>query len=105
MKRVHTAAEATEARVVRQLLEAEGIGVLIKGEFLDTLTGAIPLPETMPTVWVLDPADEPRAREVIAAYLRGSGADGGAEPWTCSGCGEEQAAQFGACWKCGGTPG
>ncbi len=104
MKCVHTAPEATEARVVQQLLEAEGIRVLVKGEYIDTLRGAIPLPEAMPTVWVLDPVDEKRAREVLAAYVSGRVEGGDAEPWTCPGCGEEHAAQFRACWECGGAP-
>jgi hypothetical protein len=105
MKRVHTAAEATQARVVRQLLEAEGIAVLVKGEYLDTLRGGIPLPDAMPTVWVLDDADEDRAREVLRSYVQGDGPGGTGELWTCSGCGEEHDGQFGACWSCGGTPG
>ena len=105
MKLVHTASEATEARVVRQLLEAEGLAVLVKGEYLDTLRGEIPLPEAMPTVWVLDDGEEPRAREILAAYLTGNGGGGERQPWTCAGCGEEHDAQLGACWKCGGTVG
>lgn len=102
MKQVHTAAEATQARVVRQFLEAEGIDVLIKGEYLDTLKGGVPLPEAMPTVWVLKDEDEARALEVVAAYVNGAAVAGDAEPWTCASCGETHAAQFGACWNCGG---
>ena len=93
-----------EARLVRQLLEAEGLAVLIKGEHSDSLHGEIPIPESMPTVWVLGDGDEGRAREVLEAYLTGEGGAGGEERWTCPGCGEEHAAQFGACWNCGGAP-
>lgn len=103
MKLVHTAAQSTEARVLRQLLEAEGLAVLVKGEHIDTLRGEIPIPEAMPTVWVLDDAEESRAREILASYLTGAGETG--EAWTCGGCGEEHDAQFGACWSCGETPG
>ena len=76
----------------------------LKGEYLDTLKGAIPLPEAMPTVWVLEDSDEDRAKEILAAHAQKAAAEGSDVPWTCEGCGEEHASQFGACWKCGGGP-
>jgi hypothetical protein len=67
-----------------------------------TLAGAlgeIPFLECAPQLWLMNDADEARAREILQ-QLR-EPATG--LPWRCGSCGEESEPQFGTCWKCGQT--
>ena len=101
MKRVHVASDSAQARLLQQLLEAEGLGVLVKGEYLDTLRGEIPLPEALPEVWVLEDEQEERAREIVSEHLTGPALAETEASWVCPGCSEELEPQFRACWSCG----
>ena len=51
----------------------------------------------MPQVWVDDPADEKRAREVIEDFARAPAAP----TLECPACGEDNPGAFELCWKCG----
>jgi hypothetical protein len=48
-------------------------------------------------VWVENPRDADRAREVIDAFQR----SGTGPPSKCPACGEENPASFDLCWSCG----
>jgi len=54
-------------------------------------------------VFVIDPKDVTRARQIVTRHLNGSLPSGVAIglPWPCPRCGEVNEGQFQACWKCG----
>jgi hypothetical protein len=97
MKRVHTSESLAVVGHFKNVLEQHGIECLIKHEQLSGALGEIPFLECLPELWVLDDADEGRARRVIEQDR---------EPimgpaWDCPECGEENERQFAACWRCG----
>ena len=100
MKQVFVAQHPTEAHLVKGLLEADGIGAQVMGESLFGVRGEAPAtPDTLPTVWVMDEGDAPRALAILAAYGHREAAPQAS--WTCSNCGERVEPQFTACWRCG----
>jgi hypothetical protein len=125
MTRVYTAANPSEAELVRQLLEHEGIRAVVQGASLWGARGGLPFgTDTSPTVCVND-ADSQRALQILADHKPapehcsncGYNLFGLPEPrcpecgepfdrpkgppWQCEGCGEIIEGQFAACWKCG----
>jgi len=92
--RVYRAADLADAQLVSDLLEQNGIPVVQRGTNLSGLAGAIPIPDAMPTLWVV-PHNAARARDLIEAAER----EPTALPWTCA-CGEANDANFGSCWSC-----
>ena len=68
MKKVFTARNVTEAHFVRDLLEAEGLVVTVRGEDLWGASGELPFVDAWPTIWVLDDAREAEARAVVDQY-------------------------------------
>ena len=103
MKRVYVAGNPAEAHLVQGLLDAEGIAAEVRGEELFGIRGGTPAtPETAPSVWVIDDADEPRALAIAKGYEQSNAAAASvAVEWTCAICGETNDPEFGLCWKCG----
>ena len=103
MRKVFIAAHPAEAHMVRGLLESEGIEAVVRGEALFSARGLAPVTsDTLPSVWVLDPADAEAAASLIA------GPSAGATPgmrkdrsWRCRNCNEFVGPEFMACWQCG----
>jgi Putative prokaryotic signal transducing protein len=91
LKRVFGSFNQTLVFHARNLLQAQGIEVLVRNATLSSALGELPPAET--ELWVMNDADVSRAHEVL--HRRVSGPD-----WTC-GCGETLGAQFTQCWKCG----
>jgi hypothetical protein len=63
-----------------------------------SLAGELPIDAALPQLWVEDPLDAPRARELIDAFLRSSASG---PPVYCPKCGEENPPAFDLCWACG----
>jgi hypothetical protein len=102
MTRVFVAQHPAEAHLVRGLLEADGIPAEVHGESLFGARGEAPAtPDTLPSVWVVDDADAPKAAAFLADFGRQK--MHGIEPasWRCSNCGETVEGQFTDCWRCG----
>ena len=97
MKRVHTAATLAEAHLLVDLLADRGIRARIFNANASSLAGELPIDVAMPQVWVDDPADAGRAREVIEAFSRAPAAPSR----KCSACGEDNPGSFDLCWNCG----
>jgi putative signal transducing protein len=97
MKRVHAASNLPEAHLLLDLLADRGIRARIFNANAASVAGELPIDATLPQVWVDDPADAARAREVIEAFLRMP--QGAARE--CPACGEENPASFDLCWSCG----
>ena len=102
MTEVFVAKHPTEAHLVAEFLNAQGIPTEVRGEALFGVRGDVPpSAATLPTVWV---ADE-RAAEARQALASASGdpanTAGSAGGWRCTACGESVEPQFAACWNCG----
>lgn len=99
MPQVYESSNHADAALVCGLLRAEGIAAEVRGDALFALVGTgTQVPGVLPAVWILDPAQEERARARIASYFEDGQGAGGA--WICA-CGESHEPQFTACWKCG----
>ncbi len=102
MQQVYVAHDPAEAHLVKGLLEANGIAALVHGEAVFGLRGEVPVTtETLPTVWVLEDSEVPRARDLIAEFGQGQRASPShGRSWTCPKCGEQLEPQFTDCWRC-----
>ena len=97
MERLYGHYDNLVAGYIKSALEAEGIDCVLRNEYLVGGAGELPPTACWPEIWVMDPRDLPRAREVLEAILaRDTG-----PVWTCGTCGERHDAQFSACWRCG----
>jgi hypothetical protein len=65
MKRLYPASNPADAHMVRGFLEAQGIEAIVQGEHLFGLRGEVPVPETYPSVWVIQESDFERAKELL----------------------------------------
>jgi hypothetical protein len=97
VKRVHTAATLAEAHLLVDLLADRGIRARIFNANASSLAGELPIDAAMPQVWVENPVDASRAREVIEEFSRMP-----ASPARkCLACGEDNPGSFDLCWNCG----
>ena len=105
MQQVFIAQHPTEAHFVRGLLEADGIHAEVRGETLFGARGEAPAtPDTLPSVWVSNDDDAPRALLILADYGREQPPDAEhAGNWVCPGCAERVESQFTECWHCGAS--
>lgn len=94
MKRVFGSFDLQLVHHKKNLLEAAGIEVLIRNQYLSSAMGELPPAECQAEIWVLDDADFAKAQEVLR-WRPPPGPD-----WTCR-CGETLGAQFTQCWRCG----
>jgi len=92
---VFRASGPTDAWLVRDWLERNGLHVLVRGD-LESAAGQIPFPEAWPTVWVPDQQRE-QADEAMRLFR---GPRLVTSPWTCPGCSEENEPTFDSCWQC-----
>ena len=98
MKRVHSAANLPEAYLLLHLLADRGIRARVLNANAASIAGELPIDAARPQVWVDNPADEPRAREMIEAFMREVPSTATVR---CPACDEENPASFDLCWKCG----
>ena len=98
MKRVHSAANLPEAHLLVDLLADRGIRARIFNANASSIVGELPIDAALPQVWVDDPSDAERAREVIEAFSRRTVS---AASVKCPACGEDNPASFDLCWSCG----
>ena len=100
MKQVHVAKHAPEAHLVKGFLESNGITAVVRGEYLTSGWGELPV--DVCSVWISDDRQYDRAQVLLLAFLRGDFAREFSEQnWRCPKCGEQLEGQFTACWKCG----
>ncbi len=98
MKRVYTAQDLPEARLLADTLNRAGIPARVFNEFAQGAMGDIPFQDSRPEVWVLDDWDQARAEQLLT-NLRARVA---AMPdRACPACGEVNPGSFELCWRCG----
>ncbi len=68
MKRLYSAANLPEAHILAGVLAQRGIRVRILNANASGAIGEIPVDAAAPQLWLEDPRDEARAREVIEAF-------------------------------------
>ena len=94
MKRVFGSFNQTVVYHARNLLQAEGIEVLVRNATLSSALGELPPTET--ELWVMNDEELQRAQEILSA-VPAAGPE-----WICQ-CGERLGPQFTQCWKCGAS--
>lgn len=97
MKRLCSAANLPEAHILAGVLAQRGIRVRILNANASGAIGELPVDAAAPQLWLEDPRDEVRAREVIEAFR--TAAVGPSR--RCPACGEENPPAFELCWACG----
>lgn len=97
MYQILTTPNPLRAGLVRSALEAAGIPVEVRNEFLAGALGELPPQECWLELWVAD-TDAPAADRVLDAMAR-AGED--KSTWRCPACDELLEPQFGQCWQCG----
>ena len=97
MKKVFSTDSPLDVNHAKNLLEQSDIACAIRNAGLMSGLGDIPFVEAWPELWVLDDQDESRAKALIETAFRNR-PDGSA--WRCAHCGEQNEAQFTACWQC-----
>ncbi len=98
MKRIFTARDLAEARLLADALEWAGISTRIFNEFAQGALGDIPFLQALPEIWVVEEGDQERAEHLIAE-MRREAPPGPDRP--CPDCGEMNPGSFGRCWNCG----
>lgn len=99
MKPVYTARHVTDAHLICGYLQAQGIEVQVRGEYLAGGIGELPV--GLCKVWLANDADFARADALVKQFLLGETAHPVAECWRCAQCGEALEGQFTDCWHCG----
>jgi hypothetical protein len=99
MQRVWSGSSLPDTAHFKNLLEHAGIACVIKNRELGGALGDLPVFDASPELWVLDDGNASRAAQLIDESVRP--APRGAARWRCSTCGEDNEAQYGACWSCG----
>ena len=97
---VYRGNDATEAYLVRDWLERNGVVAWVRGGALLGALGQLPFREAWPSVWV-HARDEANAKDAVRVY-RGPALVH--PPWRCQRCGEENGPAFASCWSCGAEP-
>ncbi len=100
MKRVFDHIDFATVGLMRAAVEAEGIRTELRNVANSSLMGSVPFAQVFPELWVLDDADEDRAKAIIDEH-RNAEAAPAAEAWKCASCGEKNPGNFGECWNCG----
>ena len=103
MKRVWSGSSLHDTTHFKNLLDQAGIDCLIKNRELGGGIGDLPVFDCSPELWVLRDAEESRAAALLREVVQPTQARG--PPWRCARCGEDNEAQFAACWRCGGPDG
>lgn len=100
MFRLCTAANLPEAHLLLHRLAHAGIEARVLNEHAQGGLGEIPFTHAYPEIWVMEAADESRAREILAEFER---APSSRETACCQTCGEINPPGFEICWHCGRT--
>ena len=99
MDPLYKATSLTDAHLLRDLLEEDGLHAFVMNENLSSLAGELPFGLVLPEVWVTDSRDLFLARAVLKEYLaRKEEPEPGERP--CHACGEKSPGNFEVCWSC-----
>ena len=100
MRRLYSTDSLILAGQIESLLKTNGIGCLVRNQFLGGAAGELPLNECWPEIWVVEDAQFNGALVLLDACLAQS-SQPDAEAWSCPACAESIEPQFSHCWRCG----
>jgi hypothetical protein len=96
MKLIYSNENQMMAINIKNIIEAQGIQLIIKNEFAQGAIGELSLTDSWPEIWVVHDNEYDRALEILASIASiGEGDD-----WLCQYCSEENACAFDICWNC-----
>ena len=99
MRKVYSSDDFLLVGHLREVLESNRIGCVVRNEHLIGGVGELPALECTPEIWVRDDRQYERALEIVRAMLA---VDMEAfDDWACPRCGESIEGQFSTCWRCG----
>ena len=98
MIRLCTAANLPEAHLLLHRLAQAGIEACVLNEHAQGGLGEIPFTHAYPEIWIMEQADEPRARRIVVEFEQ---APVSRDTTRCSACGEMNPPAFELCWRCG----
>lgn len=98
MQRVYSGQNTLMVDHLKHVLDAEGIGCMVRNRLLSGAAGRLPPNECWTELWIVDDAQLPAAQRILEKAFREEPANG--EVWECPRCGERLEPQFEACWKC-----
>ena len=81
---------------IKNIIEAQGITVIIKNEFAQGAIGELSVTDSWPEIWVVNDDEYARTIEIIKAVK----SDSQGKDWVCKKCAEENAPSFDICWNC-----
>ncbi|GAA5494679.1 hypothetical protein Rhal01_00842 [Rubritalea halochordaticola] len=100
MKEIFRHLDLTTVSYYANLLESEGVPVMLRNEHLTTSgITEIPIPEFYPNICVMCDEDYPKAWEILNKVINADKEKVGQEV-TCSKCGEINPANFDFCFSC-----
>ncbi|HEV7801833.1 MAG TPA: DUF2007 domain-containing protein, partial [Burkholderiales bacterium] len=70
MKQLHAARHAVEAHLIRGFLGSHGIAAEVRGEYLTSGWGELPV--DVCSVWVVDDTQFEQANDLVMAFLQGT---------------------------------
>ncbi len=100
MKRIYSAANLSDAHLLRDILERVGITTHLFNQYAMAALGELPMSSAYPQIWLAQPQQEQHARALIAEFERRPISTA---PKLCLPCGEANPAEFDICWQCGQT--
>ena len=98
MFRLCTAANLPEAYLLLHRLAQAGIEARVLNEHAQGGLGEIPFTHAYPEIWIMEAADEERARRVVVEFEQTPASPDTAQ---CTACGEMNPTTFEICWRCG----
>ena len=96
MKMVYTNESSFIVGNAKNILEAHGIGVILKNEHASSVIGEVSAFDAWLEIWVKNDDDYPNACKIIESSLSSENA----AQWLCTRCDEEIDASFELCWNC-----
>ncbi len=97
MKKLYTHENRIIIFNLKNVLEDQGIEVIIMNEFASGGAGDLATFDTWPELWIEDDAQFKHAESVLNNIVYNPKDD----YWYCRGCQEKNDASFELCWKCG----
>ena len=99
MQRVYSGQDIVIIGYLQQVLEAAGVGCLVRNQFLAGAAGGLPPNECWPELWITEAERYDESLRLIATALAPPAHN--LRDWICPDCGEHIERQFGQCWQCG----
>ncbi len=100
MKMVYTHENRFIVSNAKNILEAQGIDVVLKNEFSSSAVGDVSAFDVWLEVWVRNDSDYEEAFKIIESSL----SEKDAPEWQCNQCQEQNDASFEVCWSCQSGP-